>query len=282
MTSHVLENMQEVITNDYTNYHQAVDIVANGNNTDDVVAIGDGVVEMVVKDFKYTNHNTKGTDTYGNFVKIKHETGKKTLYAHLKHGSIDVDKGQAIIKGQKIGSMGQTGNAYGAHLHFEVRNQDESHENPNDYLNGNKTVELEKQELQEEVAETKEEKSTEIIKEADEKTNEIKEVDEIKEPEEKEETINEEEKNESEIETPTYLHGVISDSNPKEEESKSTLENKTYNGGSIVDGLKDINVDSSFDNRILIAEKNGINNYRGTYEQNVYLLRLLKQGKLKS
>ena len=121
MTSHVLENVNEAISNNYSSYHKAVDIVGQGNKSDDVVAISDGIVEMVVKNVKYTDHNTEGTATYGNFVKLKHENGKKSLYAHLKYGSVDVYSGQAVSKGQKIGTMGQTGNAYGTHLHFEVR-----------------------------------------------------------------------------------------------------------------------------------------------------------------
>lgn len=56
-----------------------------------------------------------------------------------------------------------------------------------------------------------------------------------------------------------------------------------YNGStsSIVDALKSIGVDSSYNNRKNIAKKNGISNYSGTASQNTQLLNLLKQGKLK-
>lgn len=56
-----------------------------------------------------------------------------------------------------------------------------------------------------------------------------------------------------------------------------------YNGSSssIVDALKSIGVDSSYDNRAKIAKANGISNYSGTASQNTKLLNLLKQGKLK-
>lgn len=56
-----------------------------------------------------------------------------------------------------------------------------------------------------------------------------------------------------------------------------------YNGSStsIVDALKAIGVDSSYNNRSKIASKNSINNYTGTASQNMQLLNLLKQGKLK-
>lgn len=58
---------------------------------------------------------------------------------------------------------------------------------------------------------------------------------------------------------------------------------KKYKGGSssIVDALKAIGVNSSFDYRKKIAKANGIKNYSGTGTQNVEMLSLLKKGKLK-
>lgn len=55
-----------------------------------------------------------------------------------------------------------------------------------------------------------------------------------------------------------------------------------YNGktNSIVDALKSIGVNSSFNNRKTIAINNNINNYSGTANQNTQMLNLLKQGKL--
>ena len=55
----------------------------------------------------------------------------------------------------------------------------------------------------------------------------------------------------------------------------------TGNSGSIVDALKTIGVDSSYNNRSKIAKANGVSNYSGTASQNTKLLNLLKQGKLK-
>lgn len=53
-----------------------------------------------------------------------------------------------------------------------------------------------------------------------------------------------------------------------------------YNGNSIVDALKMIRVNSSIKYRKLIADRNNIPNYKGTPEQNTYMLNLLKSGKL--
>lgn len=61
---------------------------------------------------------------------------------------------------------------------------------------------------------------------------------------------------------------------------KEYLSNKTYKGKSIVEALKEINVDSSFENRKRLAEINGIYEYMGKSEQNIRMLNLLANGKL--
>jgi len=53
-----------------------------------------------------------------------------------------------------------------------------------------------------------------------------------------------------------------------------------YNGVSIVDGLKEIGQESSYDYRCEIARVNNIQNYTGQPEQNLYMLKLLKNGQL--
>lgn len=58
------------------------------------------------------------SDTYGNVVFIKHNTGFETVYAHLSERK--VKEGQSVEKGELIGLMGSTGESSGSHLHFEV------------------------------------------------------------------------------------------------------------------------------------------------------------------
>ncbi len=56
---------------------------------------------------------------YGNLVRIRHNNGYVTYYAHLNARL--VTRGQKVSKGQQIGRAGSTGNSTGPHLHFEIR-----------------------------------------------------------------------------------------------------------------------------------------------------------------
>ncbi|MFN3211179.1 MAG: DUF5930 domain-containing protein, partial [Roseovarius sp.] len=56
---------------------------------------------------------------YGRLVKIQHEFGIETRYAH--NSTLYVKKGQRVSRGQKISAMGSTGRSTGTHLHYEVR-----------------------------------------------------------------------------------------------------------------------------------------------------------------
>lgn len=87
-------------------FHDGMDFATFLGNP--VYCTGDGVVERVRYQFF----------GYGNEVIIDHGFGYKTRYAHLN--SIDVVKGQALKRGQKIGAVGSTGKSTGPHLHYEV------------------------------------------------------------------------------------------------------------------------------------------------------------------
>ena len=64
-------------------------------------------------------------------------------------------------------------------------------------------------------------------------------------------------------------------------QSSSYYKKYTGTSGSIVSALNAIGVDSSYAYRAKIAKANGISGYAGTAAQNIKMLNLLKQGKLK-
>lgn len=68
---------------------------------------------------------------YGLCIEIDHGGGKVTRYGHCSAVSVSV--GQKVYQGQKIGEVGNTGNSYGSHCHFEVRING-SPRNPFDYV----------------------------------------------------------------------------------------------------------------------------------------------------
>ena len=85
-----------------------------------VHAAGDGVVLFAGLDKEAIY--SPWTNFYGNLIVIEHQDSLFTLYAHLSQ--INVTAGNAVIEGDKIGEVGQSGAATGSHLHFEVRHQD--------------------------------------------------------------------------------------------------------------------------------------------------------------
>ena len=96
-------------------HENAVD-VANSCGTP-VVAAAAGVV---IPDPEISDAPDGWNGGYGNFVLLEHSFGNdvKTRYAHLE--KILVQVGDYVTQGQEIGLMGETGDATGCHLHFEV------------------------------------------------------------------------------------------------------------------------------------------------------------------
>jgi len=108
------------ITQKYWSGHAAIDI---GSWTGAPVKASDG---------GYVVEAGRGWSSgYGNHIVIDHGNGYSTLYAHLN--SIFVGPGENVTKGQQLGTVGNTGNSTGPHLHFEVIYQG-VRRNPYSYL----------------------------------------------------------------------------------------------------------------------------------------------------
>lgn len=99
--------------NGKTTNHNGVDLVATNDGlhtfTDFVTAFCDGTVSDVGYD-----------DTKGNYIKIKNYDNVEFIYLHLREKP-SFDIGDYITTGRIIGYMGNTGNSYGAHLHFSIK-----------------------------------------------------------------------------------------------------------------------------------------------------------------
>jgi murein DD-endopeptidase MepM/ murein hydrolase activator NlpD len=74
---------------------------------------------------------------YGRLVRIRHEFGIETYYAHLS--KIGVNVGQRVSRGDRIGDMGNSGRSTGTHLHYEVR-QSGKPVNPMTYIKAARDV----------------------------------------------------------------------------------------------------------------------------------------------
>ena len=105
--------------------HYGVDIVGKNYTLANILAHSDGVVVKVRGNCNKTYSSNEAAikewgDGFGNFVMIKHIDGYYTQYEHLAYNSVKVKVGDKVKKGDIIGYMGSTGNANGAHLHFQV------------------------------------------------------------------------------------------------------------------------------------------------------------------
>jgi murein DD-endopeptidase MepM/ murein hydrolase activator NlpD len=90
----------------WSRYHTGIDFRAAYGTP--IRAVKSGVVLFA---------GNKG-DWAGNHVAVRHGDGRTTMSSHMS--SMAVGSGQTVQAGQVIGYVGQTGRAFGAHLHFEL------------------------------------------------------------------------------------------------------------------------------------------------------------------
>ena len=93
----------------WARYHTGIDFSAPIGTT--IYAPTAGIVE-------HAGSGGEAGGWAGNYVVIKHADGTQTLYAHMS--SVSVQVGTHVTGGDLLGHVGQTGRAFGPHLHFEV------------------------------------------------------------------------------------------------------------------------------------------------------------------
>ena len=106
-----------VLSNGDRRVHKGIDCV--GLTSKNVIAPTNG---KIVSSQIITEKNSPvwgDTWEWGNYVKMDDLNGYYLFFCHLSSRNVKV--GQTVTKGQIIGTEGQTGYAFGSHLHFEVR-----------------------------------------------------------------------------------------------------------------------------------------------------------------
>ncbi len=91
----------------YSKMHKGADFAAPTGTP--IYAAGDGVVEKSGRN-----------GAYGNYVRLRHNAGLKTAYAHMSRYGKGIKQGVRVKQGQIIGYVGTTGRSTGPHLHYEV------------------------------------------------------------------------------------------------------------------------------------------------------------------
>jgi murein DD-endopeptidase MepM/ murein hydrolase activator NlpD len=104
--------------------HRGIDLA--GPRGTPIYATADGVVT-----------SAKFESGYGNTVRIQHDFGFETVYAHQSR--LLVRTGQQLSRGARIGDMGSTGRVTGVHLHYEVHLRGQP-VNPMTYLEAARNV----------------------------------------------------------------------------------------------------------------------------------------------
>ncbi|MYB08113.1 MAG: M23 family metallopeptidase [Gemmatimonadetes bacterium] len=84
----------------------------------------DGIVVIAedrMEDAEGANFVTDPADAAGNVVVIELETGLFVVLAHLRHGTLQVNEGDRVRKGDPLALVGNSGNTTMAHLHLQVQ-----------------------------------------------------------------------------------------------------------------------------------------------------------------
>ena len=88
--------------------HQGQDIVA---------AEGTPIVTPVAGIVHWRAYQASGA---GHYVVVRGDDGRDYVFMHMQDGSVVAEKGRRVAAGEHLGSVGNTGDSRGAHLHFEI------------------------------------------------------------------------------------------------------------------------------------------------------------------
>ena len=99
--------------------HAGIDVAAASGTP--IYAADNGIV--IESEYK--------SNGYGKIIRIDHQNGYVTYYAHCS--ALYVNVGDVVAKGDKIAAVGNTGRSTGPHLHFEIR-KDGNHLNPFNFI----------------------------------------------------------------------------------------------------------------------------------------------------
>jgi murein DD-endopeptidase MepM/ murein hydrolase activator NlpD len=91
----------------YTKMHKGTDFAAPPGTP--IYAAGDGIIEMSGRN-----------GSFGNYIRIRHNSEYSTAYAHMKSIKRGRTKGARVRQGEVIGYVGTTGRSTGPHLHYEM------------------------------------------------------------------------------------------------------------------------------------------------------------------
>jgi len=91
----------------YTKMHKGTDFAAPRGTP--IYAAGDGIIEKSGRN-----------GSFGNYIRIRHNSEYSTAYAHMKSIKRGRTKGSRVRQGQVIGYVGTTGRSTGPHLHYEM------------------------------------------------------------------------------------------------------------------------------------------------------------------
>ncbi|MCI8670683.1 MAG: M23 family metallopeptidase [Bacilli bacterium] len=135
MIDRVLNDSTKRITQRYssTKPHLAIDLGYRNNESENVVKAHSSGTIIELVDGKNLNQGSTGVEAWGNYILIDHGNGYKTRYCHLMKNTFLVSKGQKVNKDTPLATIGDSGNSYGRHLHFEVY-ENNSRIDPEPYL----------------------------------------------------------------------------------------------------------------------------------------------------